>query len=377
MDAEISLTQAFGEVRHRVTDLADLIKALNGWYLRWTDHRFLHPCVIDGRPALVCRADLSRISPEAFAELAHIAESHGLYLKQDSRRSDHGHEYLHCRRGAGLVLSFCIGMLAASRTVSADEWQATPVAVSVAGGLQTPVDGLVASEGTDGDAPVIRLRRVRPPSAEQVLSAYQAPGGGRTIDSGARSMVADFLRQSYRAEAGDPAATEADLAAMAEYYAGHPGAVDLIQSLQGRKLILKYRKGIWQAQAWGNQYGVDSVTIYFDTRLGAQLLDAPGCEANPACAISPADALLHELLHAKLMLLDSAHFIASGGMAGGLYPFQHEHEVLKLENRLYRAMNVEDGQSRPIRHRHVGTLLEVACPACTPGAVLAANDSGN
>ncbi len=373
MDAEISLTQAFGEVRHRVTDIAGLIKALNAWYLCWTDHQFLHPCVIDGRPALVCRAELSRIAPEAFAELAVIAERHGLYLKQDSRRSDNGHEHPHCRRGAGLVLSFCIGLLAASRTVSADAWQAAPVAVSVAGGLQTPVGELVASGATDGGAPVIRLRRAGPPSTEQVLSAYQTPEVGRAIDSGARSMVADFLRDSYRAEAGDPATVDADLAAMADYYAGHPRAVELIQSLQGRKLSLKYRQGTWQAQAWGNQYGVDSVTIYFDTRLGAQLLDAPGCEANPACAISPADALLHELLHAKLMLLDSARFIADGGMAGGLYPFQHEHEVLNLENQLYRAMNVEDGQSRPIRHRHVGVLLEVACPACAPGVVLAGN----
>jgi len=134
---------------------------------------------------------------------------------------------------------------------------------------------------------------------------------------------------------------------------------------------LKYRAGYWQAQAWGNRYGVDSVTIFFDSRLGAQLLNAPGCEANPACAISPADALLHELLHAKLMLLDSAHFIAEGGLNSTLYPFQHEHEVLMEENRLYQAMNQEDGRARALRQHHSGNLQRVECPACTPGVQIA------
>jgi len=43
------------------------------------------------------------------------------------------------------------------------------------------------------------------------------------------------------------------------------------------------------------------------------------CKANPASHITPADALLHELLHAKLMIMDSAQFIKNGGMKPRLY----------------------------------------------------------
>ena len=67
----------------------------------------------------------------------------------------------------------------------------------------------------------------------------------------------------------------------------------MLGDLQQKKLVLKYKANNWQAQAWGTQLAIDSVTIFFDTRVGAQLLYLDNCQANPACNISPADALLH------------------------------------------------------------------------------------
>ena len=137
--------------------------------------------------------------------------------------------------------------------------------------------------------------------------------------------------------------------------------------------MLKYKADNWQAQAWGSQYTVDSVTVSFDTRVAAQLLNQADCRANPACDISPADALLHELLHAKLMLVDSRRFIENGGMQQSLYNFQHEREVIADENQLYHAMNMQDGRSRPIRKEHAGRLYHVKCAACGPTELVSAN----
>ncbi|BBL58449.1 hypothetical protein [Methylomonas koyamae] len=359
------LHQAFHGAQPQVGDLSDLAGALNRWYLQHSHCNFLHPCQIDGRPALVCQADLSRTHPAAFAELQAIAERYALYLKEDARRSAQGWADGNRRRGLGLVLSFCIGLSAASRSVGADELQAVKV---VAGGRQLPAPALTVQAGVAGNSGdgIIRLRQRRPPSAAEVLAAYSQKQSALQTDSVAAADIAQFLNQVYRKKSGDPAALSADLQTIAEYFSRYPEAVALIEQLRGQKIELNYQSGTWQTVAFGNQFGIASVTIHFDTRLGAQLLGDPGCEATPACSIAPADALLHELLHAKLMLLDSEHFIAGGGLAPGLYPFEHEHEVIVAENQLFQAMNRSDGRARPIRHRHSGELLQVSCPACIP-----------
>ncbi|WFP51091.1 hypothetical protein PL263_03475 [Methylomonas sp. EFPC3] len=353
------LHQAFAGAQPPIGDLAGLTSALNRWYLQHPDCNFLHPCQIGGRPALVCQADLSRNEPAAFAELQAIAERYALYLKEDARRREQTWADANRRRGIGLVLSFCIGLSAVSRSVGADEL--LPVNVVAGQHLPSPL-GASANTG-DG---VIRLRHRHPPSAAQVLAAYSQKQTNVQVDSAAAADIAEFLQSLYQKKSGDPPTVNADLQTIADYFSRYPQAVALIGELRGQKIGLDYQAGAWQTVAFGNQFGISSVTIRFDTRLGAQLLGDPGCDATPACSIAPADALLHELLHAKLMLLDSEHFIAGGGLAPGLYPFEHEHEVIAEENRLFQAMNQTDGRARPIRHRHSGELLQVSCPACIP-----------
>jgi hypothetical protein len=372
-DSRKLLDQAYAEHAQTI-DTAGLAKALQDWYLKYPAHHFLHPCIIDGKPALVCRANLGKTGPAAFIELQDIAQRHGLYLKEDSRSRDLTPAN-NRRRNVGLVLSFCVGMLATTRTVTADELYSAQPLQAVAGQLIKPGNQLQTNMTLDEHGgPVIRLRRIQPPTAAEVLAAYTAKQTGLPGDSAAADAITSFLRNSYQANSADPKTVSADLSEIAAYYSHYPQIISLINELRGQKLSLKYQAGTWQTEAWGNQFGVDSATIYFDTRLGAQLLNDPGCDSTPACGISPADALLHELLHAKLMLLNAEHFIDTGGMSQTLYPFEHEREVIGRENQLYQDMNQLDGRARPLRHRHSGELLQVACPACTPIRHVASNE---
>ncbi|WP_415878659.1 hypothetical protein [Methylomonas sp. TEB] len=376
MNGLSTLAQAFGGEASRIEGIDKLASDLNRWYLQQPpDRNFLHPCLIGGNPALVCQAGLSRDAASAYAELAAIARRYDIYLKEDNRQRDDSTIQHNRRREVSLVLSFCIGMLGSSRIVSANDLQPVNAVPAVASQLAEPVNSMQAKLSVDQDGTAtIRLRLRKPPSAAEVMAAYSQKQATLNSDPLAKTEIANFLSAIYQAESSDPANISADLALMADYFSHYPQAVNLLNELRGQKLVLKYRQNTWQSQAFGNEFGVESVTIYFDTRLGAQLLNDPGCDSTPACSISPADALLHELLHAKLMLLDSQHFIDGGGMAQTLYPFEHEREVINHENRLYQDMNQLDGRARPLRHRHSGELLQVSCPACNPTKQVASSD---
>lgn len=369
MDAIDIIDRVYASGSRPVTDISGLIQSLNRWFLQWPDYNFLHPCLIDGQPALVCRRDLSLIEPKVFTELKSIADRHGVYLKQDGRGKDNRSVGHNRRRNTCLVLTFCVIVLAASRPVKAgDLYMPSHLPAAMAGPAKMPNSGLqVISTAADDGSPVIKLRQARAPSAEQVLASYREHVQTGSPNEILRAKIADFLKSTYQARPGDPEFITGDLESIADYYARYPAISDLIDELREHKIVLNYQQDTWQAQAWGNQYAVDSVSIRFDTRLGAQLVNAPGCENNPACGISPADALLHELLHAKLMLVDNQHFLEKNGMGQNFYPFEHEYEVIEAENQLYSTMNEQDGLMRPMRHRHSGTLMQVSCPACAPG----------
>jgi hypothetical protein len=374
MNEIITIKQTYRGASRQIDNLTELAKALNRWYQAHPEHNYLHPCVIEGRAALVCRRDLSRIAGQAFAELQAIADQYRIYLKQESRTQDVNHEFANRRKNITLVLTFCLGLMASSRMATAGDLPNTAAAGSMAAHLVMPINPMQTKIeiGQDGEQ-VISLRQTRLPTAAQVLASSAKQKPSMKVDVEAEVKIRSFLSAAYQQEPGDPGNIGGDIADIARYYAQYPQVIHLLEELQQKKLALKYKAGNWEAQAWGNQFSVDSVTIFFDTRVGAQLLNQADCRANPACNISPADALLHELLHAKLMLLDSQHFIDSGNMQQTLYPFEHERDVIASENRLYHQMNQQDGMSRPLRNRHSGELFHVNCAACLPTEILAAN----
>jgi hypothetical protein len=370
---EITLIhQIYRHAAQPVLAITDLSKALNNWYRAYPGYNYLHPCVIDGRAALVCQYDLSLIDPQAFLELQAISSRYQIFLKEDRRNQALGFGRQEKRKNKLVVLAFCMNLMLTSRLVSAEELQ-THTTVTAYTRHENPTIQAVQSLGADGQA-VLSLRHRSLPSAKQVLEAYAKNQVIDKSDAQAELKIKTWLQRFYQTQAGDPTYIESDLEAMAHYYAAYPEVVHLLESLQDKKLSLKFKADNWQTQAWGSPSTVSSVTIFFDTRIGAtQLLDDAGCYANPACAITPADALLHEFLHAKLMLIDNQHFLESGGMQQSLYPFEHEREVINQENQLYVQMNQEDGLFRPIRHQHIGVLVNVGCALCLPKEMLAHN----
>lgn len=374
MNEILTIEKTYRGASSPIDKIPELVKSLNSWYLAYPEHNFLHPCVIDGKAALVCQRDLSSNNGSAFAELQAIADQYRIYLKEDRRTHEVGHEFSNRRKNIGVVLTFCLGLMASSKMVTAGGLQGPASRGSVIAHLSMPINPMQAKIeiGNDGEK-VISLRHTRLPTAEQVWESYARHKPSLNIDDEAAGKIKKFLSSAYQPEPGDPLNINSDIDDIARYYAQYPQVINLLEELQQKKVVLKYKADNWQAQAWGNQVSVDSVTIFFDTRAGAQLLNQADCSANPACNISPADALLHELLHAKLMLIDSQHFIEGGNMQETLYPFEHEREVIASENQLYREMNQQDGLSRPLRKRHSGQLFHVACPACLPTEILATN----
>ena len=107
---------------------------------------------------------------------------------------------------------------------------------------------------------------------------------------------------------------------------------------------------------------VDKAIIHFNTRSAAQLRLNNGCDDNPVCIASPADALLHELLHTHSMLVKSEEFIAQGGMNNVIYPYEHEYSVIGKERKLYASMSSQDDIKRPQRREHTGRTVKANAP---------------
>lgn len=179
------------------------------------------------------------------------------------------------------------------------------------------------------------------------------------------SVIEQVLMDHYQAQNNDPINLRNDLSELAHYFAAYSEAQTLIQSLAKVKWSLKYAPHTYQTEVKGTQLSIDSVTVYFDPRSGAKLKFYDKCGTKKSfCIASPADALLHELLHVESILHDTEHFLASGGLGQQLYPHQHERETIKRENVLYMQMTQYDNKPRPIRKEHTGQHVLVACVTC-------------
>ena len=155
-----------------------------------------------------------------------------------------------------------------------------------------------------------------------------------------------------------------DLMDMAAYYAQFPHVVELFNSIADYPWTLEYQKNRWSTQLRGTPLSVQSAIIRFDTRAAAQFMLRPQCRQNPQCIASPADALLHELLHVQAAFLDTKRFIVNGGMNRLSYPMLHEMEIINQEKLMYKAMQKLDGKQRPLRTKHIGKISRASCVTC-------------
>lgn len=301
----------------------------------------VHPCYIHNQPTLVHAADLATRDPDFYRELDTFARTQGYQLFADRRSRDDA--VSEDRRNRLLpVVVFSLGL--GSTAVAAE----TPRAVDRTLALFESQ----LQHDVDEDA----LTAVAEPSIEPIVA--------EATDALAVELES-ILLQHYQPSAAEPTAIQQDLHQLAGYLANYPHAVSLLRSLRGKAWQMSYAADTFATEVRGNALQIHSVTVKFDPRSAAQLRRHKACDDTPgACVASPADALLHELLHAATALLQPQQFIAQGGLNSVVYPFEHEAEVIRRENALYRAMTAVDGRFRPHRHRHSGQVVASACVTC-------------
>ena len=176
--------------------------------------------------------------------------------------------------------------------------------------------------------------------------------------------VKKILGQHYVVKASDPYYIKQDINSMAKYYSQFPDVVSLLLSIKDKNWSLVYSDKNWTTSVEGSRLSIEHAIVSFNTRSASKLKFNNSCNNNPVCIASPADALLHELLHVKSMFLDSNEFIAQGGMNQHRYPVQHEHAILQEEKILYRSMTKLDNTKRPYRNEHQGKAISAQCVIC-------------
>lgn len=313
----------------------------------------LHPCLIEQRATLIHAPDLGERDPAFFQQLQDFAKANDYQLLADRRQRDCTVAEERRRHWLPmLVLSLGVS------TATADDIPASSQTLQLFNTHHTHSHDLEtghpASDGAEAATTAVQSQLADESLPAEELSLEQ------------QQSILEILRAHFQADSSDPAYVQQDLEAMAAYFARYPQAVSLLKSLSGHAWQLRYRKDTFATQVRGTQLRVKAATVNFDSRAAAQLRKHKACvgEQRGACIASPADALLHELLHVESALLDAKTFIAQGGLNSVVYPFQHEAAVIKRENQLYRAMSALDGDHRPSRRHHSGSLVASSCVTC-------------
>lgn len=325
--------------------------------------------VVQGLPCLFYPRALRNGAPEAVATLIAIADDHGFVAAVDRRERDVPvcHDR---RRRLALVIGLGASLLARAPAHAAGIETAAPATVAeVAVGAQaTTHSELVALRSPDGrlslSTRALPAERIEPHLTG--LAECGSPGRSddtpciATADAAAREIEHFF--HTRLAEGDRTAEHLVALSNVARYYSQFPAVRRVVTSLASFDVELRAVDGRWETRAELRGDTVTAVRVHFDLAAAARMHFYAGCEDQPACTASPADALLHELVHAYLMFHQGGAFAESVRATG--YPHAHEREVIALERQLYAAMSRQDGLPRPSRFRHLAELVTVDCPVC-------------
>ncbi len=308
----------------------------------------VHPCLIEGRPHIIYPHGLKQRSPALFQRLHRFFSQQGYSLREDRRAGPDLRYHKERRRWAPLLL------VTASLFFSAVSAQPLVPEEHDAPSAQQKIHlQLIYHQGLHQS-----LNRESSPHPVEPVSTRHS------LETGLPSRVFHILSQHYAPQESDPAHTVDDLKQIARYYAEFPQIITLLDALADKHWQLVFNETDWYTTATGSAVEVRSATIHFNTRSAAQLRLNNGCRHSPVCIASPADAMLHELLHAHSMLVETRQFLAQGGMSSMLYPYQHEYAIIDSERRLYASMSRQDAIRRPQRREHTGRLVRARCPTC-------------
>jgi len=314
-------------------------------------HIYVQPCVINNQPYVIYPKGLQEKSPELFQQLKEYYTARHYALKEEQRQTNHGRPQRKDRRRWAPIVLFTASLLFEANA-SAEIQHETHNTLQ--NQPQTSELRLIPKEQPDGVQ-----------SQERVRSLKESATVSNTIlKAGVAGEIFTLLRTHYKQQSTDPAYIIDDLKQIANYYSEFPEVIALLEPLKNKKWQLTYDENNWDTVAIGNMFQVDRSIIHFNTRSAAQLLLNLKCKDNPVCIASPADALLHELLHAYSMLVDTSQFIAQGGMNNVLYPYRNEYAVIDAERKLYAEMSNRDEIRRPLRTDHTGRAVKASCPLC-------------
>lgn len=343
----------------------------------------LHPCYISGNASLITRKGLSRDKPAAFRALVAIGDKYGIRVLEDRR--EHKVSVINERRrnfalSVGLFMCLSVEQPVLAENIIGHD-ASPPASLSAytrtAAGLDTDHQGLTTALSAHRDsAGNIRIGKrqwpaptVQSESPVKKQACRQVRVTGNDDCAPVDPVLADRIEKILFEHIHDTRQYAGDirnmLSTVSAYYARYPAVVEMLTAMDELDWRLHVTPGTWEARAWIDHGRVNNVEVHFDPGTAAQMIFAPGCATSPACTVSPADALLHELIHAHLMLGEPGRYAANNAHA--LYPVEHEHEVIELENRLYRNMSRTDGMPRPNRSRHQAELVAVDCAVCIPG----------
>lgn len=347
-------------------------------------------CVVDGKLSLIHHHGLAQQDPQAFTRFQYFSKHNRLTLIAD-RRYQHTHTSIERRRrewfsSLSIVFSFTVFLTHANANENLPDSVHAELSHDATSGLEN-MGQASAVQQLSLIAPLIDndeyvLEQAKP---SQSLSAHHSDRSANTapnvqqelndisaiesIDRDANALryskALRLLNKKWRNQKHDPDYLASDLEEIAEYISTRPNAFDLLMSLRSQPWSLRYKAGDFRTEVRGSPLRVNSANIFFDTRSAAVLANRDICESDPGyCIARPVDALLHELIHAKIALLESQEFIRDGGMSSLIYPYAHERKVISMERELYSSMTETDQLSRPQRHRHNGAIAQASCVSC-------------
>lgn len=306
----------------------------------------VHPCVINCVPSLVHHPDLEREDQGLFRFLQALASRSGFQLRCDRRHCNEAtaknqRGWKHRKKWIPVIL-LSAGMMLPKLSYASE----VPLASIKA--FMTNLSSADIQKPSD--------LGVRNPLASEPFTEAQEDW---------QKKIAGILTDHWQPGENDPENMVEKISALANYYSQFPEVRRLLVALSDLPWHMQYSKNRYLTEVFGTQKAVHSARIYFDPASAAQLQFSDSCiESSPVCVASPADVLLHELLHVHQVFVDPVRFIAQTAAAKGSYPHAHEEKTIELEQQLYRSMSSVDNLQRPSRSAHVGRSVAVRCFTC-------------
>lgn len=179
-----------------------------------------------------------------------------------------------------------------------------------------------------------------------------------------QKFVEDVLAHRLDTQAASTLQMENHISQLAGYYSNHPAVYYLLSFLEKHPWQITLTDGAFRTEIFGSEDGIGLARIHFNPNRAGQLQFNAACNASPKlCLASPADLLLHELLHVMVVFKNPTPFLKQFYKSNANKQ-QHEQLVIQLEQNLFRVMTASDDTPRPFRFEHLGQSHWVSCPTC-------------